>query len=171
MNLKQMVLLLDVSLPGPPFLHVLHRVHELAPQLKILVLTMHPEDQFATRALRAGAAGYLTKERTPEELVEAVIRIARGGRYISNELAGRIAASLQGDFRAAPHDQLSDREMEVLLLLGAGNTVKEASATLKLSVKTVSTFRKRVLRKMGFTTNADIVQYVARAGLLKLDAL
>lgn len=163
------VLLLDVSMPGPPFLDVLHRVREVAPSLRILVLTMHPEDQFAARALRAGASGYLTKSRTPEELLEAVTRIARGGRYISTALAERIALQLDGDFTAAPHDRLSDREMEVLLLLGAGNTVKQAAATLRLSVKTVSTFRSRLLHKMQFTSNADIVQYVSRTALLRTE--
>lgn len=163
------VLLLDVSMPGPPFLDVLQRVRIAAPRLRVLVLTMHPEHQFAARALRAGAAGYLTKDRTPEELLEAVTRLVRGGRYISSALAERLAASLDDDFRAAPHDRLSDREMEVLLLLGAGHTVKHAAASLRLSVKTVSTFRARLLRKMGFSTNAEIVQYVASAGLLKVE--
>ncbi len=163
------LLLLDVSMPGPPFLDVLKRVREAAPRLRVLVLTMHPEDQFAARALRAGASGYLTKARTPDELLEAVTRIARGGRYITTALAERLASHLDDDFKAAPHDKLSDREMEVLLLLGAGNTVKECALALRLSVKTVSTFRARLLRKMQFTTNADIVQYVARTGLLRTE--
>ncbi len=163
------VLLLDVSMPGPPFLDVLQRVRTQYPQLRVLVLTMHPEDQFAVRALRAGASGYLTKDRTPAELVDAVTRIARGGRYISATLAERLSWALDGDFRAAPHDVLSDREMQVLLLLGAGHSVKEASETLRLSMKTVSTFRKRMMKKMSFMTNADAVQYVVRQGLLRPD--
>ena len=163
------VLLLDVSMPGPPFLDVLQRVRTQYPQLRVLVLTMHPEDQFAVRALRAGASGYLTKDRTPAELVDAVTRIARGGRYISATLAERLSWALDGDFRAAPHDVLSDREMQVLLLLGAGHSVKEASETLRLSMKTVSTFRKRMMKKMSFLTNADAVQYVVRQGLLRPD--
>lgn len=163
------VMLLDVSMPGPPFLDVLQKVREAAPNLRVLVLTMHPEDQFAARALRAGASGYLTKSRTPDELLEAVTRVSRGGRFISSTLADRLASHLDGDFKAAPHERLSDREMEVLLLLGAGNTVKEAAAALRLSVKTVSTFRSRLLRKMEFKTNADIVQYVARTGLLRVE--
>lgn len=163
------LLLLDVSMPGPPFLDVLQRVRERAPGLRVLVLTMHPEDQFAVRALRAGASGYLTKSRTPDELLEAVTRISRGGRFISSALAERLASQLDGDFVAAPHEKLSDREMEVLLLLGAGNTVKQTAAALRLSVKTVSTFRGRLMKKMGFSTNADIVQYVVRAGLLRPD--
>lgn len=164
------ILLLDVSMPGPPFLDVLAKVRALRPSLRVLVLTMHPEDQFAARALRAGASGYLTKARTPDELLEAVTRIARGGRYISAVLAERLATQLNGDFTAPPHDKLSDREMEVLLLLGRGLTVKQASVELRLSMKTVSTFRSRLLRKMEFQTNADIVQYVARIGLLKTEA-
>jgi len=164
------ILLLDVSMPGPPFLDVLQRVRTLAPSLKILVLTMHSEDQFAVRALRGGASGYLTKDRTPEELLEAVTRIARGGKYISASLADRLASTLEGDFDAAPHDALSDREMQVLLLLGGGNTVKQSSETLSLSMKTVSTFRSRLMKKMGFSSNADVVQYVARHGLLRMDS-
>ncbi|MBI2409362.1 MAG: response regulator transcription factor [Gemmatimonadetes bacterium] len=160
------VLLLDVSMPGPPFLDVLRRVRAAAPALKILVLTMHPEDQFAARALRAGASGYMTKNRSPDELIEAVTRLAAGGRYISGELAERLAMTLGADLVAPPHHALSDRELEVLLLLGAGLTVTQAATSLNLSVKTVSTFRTRLLAKMGFTSNADIVQYVARHGLL-----
>jgi two-component system invasion response regulator UvrY len=160
------VLLLDVSMPGPPFLDVLQRVHTQFPALRVLVLTMHPEDQFAVRALRAGASGYLTKDRTPAELVDAVTRIARGGRYISATLAERLSWALDGDFRAAPHDALSDREMQVLMLLGRGHSVKEAGETLRLSMKTISTFRKRMMKKMGFATNADAVQYVVRQGLI-----
>ena len=163
------VLLLDVSMPGPPFLDVLQRVRTNHPALRVLVLTMHPEDQFAVRALRAGASGYLTKDRTPAELVDAVTRIARGGRYISATLAERLSWALDGDFRAAPHDALSDREMQVLMLLGRGHSVKEAGETLRLSMKTISTFRKRMMKKMGFSTNADAVQYVVRQGLLRSD--
>ncbi len=163
------VLLLDVSMPGPPFLDVLQRMRTQHPALRVLVLTMHPEDQFAVRALRAGASGYLTKDRTPAELVDAVTRIARGGRYISATLAERLSWALDGDFRAAPHDALSDREMQVLMLLGRGHSVKEAGETLRLSMKTISTFRKRMMKKMGFATNADAVQYVVRQGLLTSD--
>lgn len=164
------VLVLDVSMPGPPFLDVLQRVRSRFPALKVLVLTMHPEDQFAVRALRAGASGYLTKDRTPAELVDAVTRIARGGRYVSATLAERLALALDGDTCAAPHDVLSDRELQVLMLLGSGHSVKEAAQTLRLSMKTVSTFRTRMMKKLGFTSNADAVQYVVRQGLLRADS-
>lgn len=164
------IVLLDVSMPGPPFLDLLQRVRAQYPALRILVLTMHPEDQFAVRALRAGASGYLTKDRTPAELVDAVTRIARGGRYISATLAERLSWALDGDFRASPHEILSDREMQVMMLLGAGHSVKEAAEQLRLSMKTVSTFRKRMMKKMGFATNADAVAYVVRQGLLRADS-
>ena len=160
------VLLLDVSMPGPPFLDVLRRVRAAAPDLRILVLTMHAEDQFAARALRAGASGYMTKDRTPDELLAAVTRLAGGGRYISNALAERLALALGPDLTAPPHHQLSDRELEVLVLLGSGLTVTQAAGALGRSVKTVSTFRTRLLAKMGFESNADIVQYVVRHNLL-----
>jgi DNA-binding NarL/FixJ family response regulator len=162
------VMLLDVSMPGPPFLDVLRRVHAAAPALRILVLTMHPEDQFAIRALRAGASGYLTKDRTPDELLEAVTRLAAGGRYISQALAERLSMAPDADNGTPLHHVLSDRELEVLLLLGSGRTVTEAAQALQLSVKTVSTFRTRLLAKMGFSSNADIVQYVMRHGLLPI---
>jgi len=164
------VLLLDVSMPGPPFLDLLQRVRTGFPQLRVLVLTMHPEDQFAVRALRAGASGYLTKDRTPAELADAVTRIARGGRYISASLAERLSWALDGDFRASPHDALSDREMQVLMLLGSGHSVKESAESLRLSMKTVSTFRTRMMKKMGFMSNADAVQYVVRQGLLRAES-
>ena len=164
------VLLLDVSMPGPPFLDLLQRVRAEFPSLRVLVLTMHSEDQFAVRALRAGASGYLTKDRSPAELVDAVTRIARGGRYISGSLAERLSWALDGDFRAAPHDALSDREMQVLMELGRGFSVKEIAGSLRLSMKTVSTFRTRMMKKMGFVTNADAVRYVVREGLLRAES-
>ncbi|HVT39801.1 MAG TPA: response regulator transcription factor [Gemmatimonadaceae bacterium] len=159
------LVLLDVSMPGPPFLDLLKRLRTLAPALRVLVLTAQPEDQIAVRALRAGASGYFTKDRPFEELLDAIRRIGGGGSYISVSLAQRLATSLEGGAERAPHDLLSDREMEVLVLLGSGKSVKQISADMKLSVKTVSTFRTRLMKKMGFTTNADAVQYVARQGL------
>ncbi|MFI5245224.1 MAG: response regulator [Gemmatimonadales bacterium] len=164
------ILLLDMSMPGPPFLDVLQRIHAQHPSLRILVLTMHPEDQFAVRALRAGASGYMTKDRTPAELVDAVTKIARGGRYVSATLAERLSFALNHEFGAAPHDALSDREMQVLMLLGRGHSVKETAQTMRLSMKTVSTFRTRMMKKLGFATNADAVQYVVREGLLRPDS-
>lgn len=161
------VLLLDVSMPGPPFLDLLQRLRTRFPGLRVLVLTMHSEEQFALCALRAGASGYLTKERTPEELADAVARIARGERYISTALAERMSLAHNPEAVPAPHDALSNREMQVLMLLGTGYSVKQVADALSLSMKTISTFRKRMMRKMGFETNADSVRYVVRQGLLK----
>ena len=134
----------------------------------MLVLSVHPEDQYAVRALRAGARGYLTKDHSPEELVAAVRKVYRGGRYVSATLAERLAAEFDaaGSSRA-PHEDLSDREFEVLCLVGSGRSVTEVAATLGLSVKTVSTYRTRLLQKMAATSNADLVRYVATHGLMR----
>lgn len=161
------ILLLDVSMPGPGFLGVLESVRAREPALRVLVLSVHPEDQYAVRALRAGAAGYLTKDHSPEALVEAIRKVALGGTYVSAGLAERLARGLRSDAGVPAHEALSDREYEVLCLLGSGRTVKDIAATLELSVKTVSTYRSRLLQKMGFESNADLVRYVATHGLLR----
>ena len=161
------VLLLDVAMPGPGFLSVLEAVRAREPTLRVLVLSVHPEDQYAVRALRAGAAGYLTKDHSPEALVGAIRKVALGGTYVSAALAERLARGLRSDSGVPPHEALSDREYEVLCFLGSGRTVKDIAATLGLSVKTVSTYRSRLLQKMGFEANSDLVRYVATHGLLR----
>ncbi len=161
------VVLLDVTMPGPGFLEVLQRLRSEQPTVAVLVLSVHPEDQYAVRALRAGAAGYLTKDHSPEELTEAIRRVHRGGRYVSAGLAERLAADLTTGARDVRHELLSDREYEVLCLLGSGRTVKEIACTLQLSPKTVSTYRTRVLEKMQASTNADLVRYAALHGLIR----
>jgi DNA-binding NarL/FixJ family response regulator len=161
------VLLLDVAMPGPGFLGVLEAVRTREPALRVLVLSVHPEDQYAVRALRAGAAGYLTKDHSPEALVEAIRKVALGGTYVSATLAERLARGLRSDSGVPAHETLSDREYEVLCFLGSGRTVKDIAATLGLSVKTVSTYRSRLLQKMGFEANSDLVRYVATHGLLR----
>lgn len=161
------VVLLDVTMPGPGFLEVLQRLRSEHPTVAVLVLSVHPEDQYAVRALRAGAAGYLTKDHSPEELTEAIRRVHRGGRYVSAGLAERLAAHLTTGARDVRHELLSDREYEVLCLLGSGRTVKEIACTLQLSPKTVSTYRTRVLEKMQASTNADLVRYAALHGLIR----
>jgi len=160
------VVLLDVSMPGSPFTETLRRLREEHPSVRILVLSAHPEDQWAVRALRGGASGYLTKDHSPEQLLDAIRRVHRGGRYVSPTLADRLAASLGQEFVGAPHEQLSDREFDVLRGLGAGRTVKEIAAALNLSPKTVSTYRTRLMEKMRFATNADAVRYAAEQGLI-----
>ena len=164
------VVLLDVSMPGSPFMETLRRLRESHPTVRILVLSAHPEDQWAVRALRGGASGYLTKDHSPEQLLDAIRRVHRGGRYVSPTLAERLAAQLGQDFVGAPHEQLSDREFDVLRGLGMGRTVKEVAEALGLSPKTVSTYRTRLMEKMGFATNADLVRYSAEHGLIEFTA-
>lgn len=161
------VVLLDVSMPGSTFVETLKDLRGKHPSVKVLVLSVHPEDQWAVRALRAGASGYLTKDHSPEQLVEAVRRVARGGKYVSEVLAEKLAGLVDSGRAQAPHERLSDREFEVLRALGSGLAVKEVAGQLKLSAKTVSTYRTRLLEKMGLKSRADLVRYVVEHGLLK----
>jgi DNA-binding NarL/FixJ family response regulator len=161
------VVLLDVSMPGATFVETLVELRERHPTVKVLVLSVHPEDQWAMRALRAGAAGYLTKDRSPEQLVHAIRRVARGGKYVSETLAERLAGLVDNGKTQAPHERLSDREFEVLRALGSGMTVKDVAQQLNLSSKTVSTYRTRLLDKMGLESKADLVRYVVSHDLLK----
>jgi len=161
------IVLLDVTMPGPGFLDVLQRLRSEYPTVAVLALSVHPEDQYAVRALRAGASGYLTKDHSPEELTEAIRRVHRGHRYVSTQLAERLAADLTAGARDVRHEVLSDREYDVLCLLGSGRTVKEIAGSLQLSPKTVSTYRMRVLEKMHASNNADLVRYAALHGLIR----
>jgi two-component system, NarL family, invasion response regulator UvrY len=161
------VVLLDVSMPGSTFVETLKSLRERHPSTKVLVLSVHPEDQWAMRALRAGAAGYLTKDHSPEELVDAIRRVARGGRYVSGPLAERLAGLVDEGRPRAPHERLSDREFQVLRALGSGKAIKEVAAELNLSAKTVSTYRARLVEKMGLRTRSDLVRYVVEHGLLE----
>ena len=160
------VLILDITMPGRNGLDVLKEVKRTYPALPVLVLSMHPEDQFAIRMLRAGAAGYVTKESAPEELVEALRKVCSGGKYVSPQLAERLAVFIEDDNSRAPHERLSDREFEILRMLALGKTVTEVADELLLSVKTVSTYRSRVLEKMKMTTNAELTRYALQSGLI-----
>lgn len=153
------VLVLDITMPGPPFVTLLRNLRRSHPEMAVLVLSVHPEDQYALRAFRAGASGYLSKERSPELLVEAIRRVARGGRYVPESLAERLVTRLGTGGEMEPHETLSDREYEVLCLLGAGRTVGEIAEQLKLSPKTISTFRARILQKMRLRTSAELIRY------------
>ena len=164
------VVLLDVSMPGSPFTETLRRLREEHPTVRVLVLSAHPEDQWAIRALRGGASGYLTKDHSPEQLLEAIRRVHRGGRYVSATLAERLASQLGQHFTEAPHEQLSDREFDVLRGLGAGHSVKDVAERLRLSPKTVSTYRTRLMEKLQLATNADLVQYAVTHGLIEYSA-
>ena len=161
------VVLLDVSMPGSTFVETVRSLRDNFPSVRVLVLSVHPEDQWALRALRAGASGYLTKDHSPEQLVEAIHRVARGGKYVSESLAEKLAGLVDLGTLHAPHEQLSDREFEVLRSLGRGMSVKDVAGRLQLSAKTVSTYRGRLLEKMGLSTNADLVRYVVEHDLMK----
>jgi two-component system, NarL family, invasion response regulator UvrY len=161
------VVVLDLSLPGASGLDLLAEIKRRRPELPVLILTVHSEAQYAVRALRAGASGYLTKESAPEQLVEAVAKIDRGGKYVSAALAERLAFSLEKGADKAPHELLSDREYEVLRLLASGKTVSEVAGGLGLSVKTISTYRARILEKMDMRTNAELTHYAIRNRLVE----
>lgn len=160
------IVVLDISMPGRTGLEILREVKTLRPTLPILILSMYPEEQFARRALRAGASGYLTKESVPEELTEAVHRVLRGGRYVSVNLAERLASDLGRRSDSPLHERLSDREFQVLRMIASGMTVKDIAEKLEVSVKTVSTYRARVLLKTGLRSTADLVRYAVQSGLV-----
>ena len=160
------LVLLDVSMPGGPFLETLKELRTRHPTVRVLALSVHPEDQWAVRALRAGASGYLTKDHSPDQLLEAIRRVYRGGKYVSPTLAERLAEQLDGGGERAPHELLSDREFEVMRRLGNGLTITQIASELALSAKTVSTYRARILEKMAVESNADLVRYAARYGLI-----
>jgi len=160
------VALLDITLPGKSGLDLLKEFKAALPRLPVLVLSVHPEDQFAVRALKAGAEGYMTKESAPEELVQAIRKILAGGRYVSPTLAEKLALNVGKDFTRAPHETLSDREHEVMCRIASGKTVTEIAGELSLSVKTISTYRARILEKLGVKNSAEITQYAIRNGLV-----
>ncbi len=161
------VVVLDISLPGATGLELLADVKREWPDLPVLILTAYPEDQYAVRAIRAGASGFLTKESAPERLIEAVRKVAGGGRYVSAELAETLASVLAGEAKGAPHERLSDREFEIFKMLSSGKTVSEVAVELALSVKTVSTHRARILKKMEMRTNAELTHYAMRNRLVE----
>lgn len=160
------VVILDISMPGKSGLDILDELKRLRPKLPILLLSMHPEQQFARRALKAGAAGYLTKDGVPEELKEAIKKIVGGGRYVSATLAEKLAVDLREGSDLPLHELLSDREFQVLRMIASGKTVKEIAEELSLSVKTVSTYRARILEKSGMKTNAELIRYALQAELV-----
>lgn len=153
------LVVLDISMPGKSGLEVLKELKQLHPQVPVLILTAHPEEQYALRVLKAGAAGYMTKESAPEHLAEAVRKVIGGKRYVSSGLRELLADSLFEDTEKPPHEKLSDREYQVLRLIASGKAVGQIAGELSLSVKTVSTYRARVLRKMGMKTNSELTHY------------
>src|SRR6266581_4600027 len=160
------VVVLDITMPGRSGLEVLREIKHARPKLPVLVLSMHPEDQFAVRMLKAGAAGYLTKESAGDELVGAIKKVVGGGRYISPSLAERMASYLDIDVHKAPHERLSDREFLVLRMIASGKTVSQIGRELSLSVKTISTYRARLLEKMDMKHNAELTHYAVQKTLV-----
>jgi len=160
------VVLLDLTIPGLSGLDVLKQVKSEKPNLRVLILSVHPEDQYAVRVLRAGAWGYVTKASAPEQLIAAIRKVHGGKRYVSPVLAEQLAEHLEPGAATMPHERLSDREYQVLCLLASGKTVTEIADALALSVKTVSTYRSRILEKMGMRSNAELTRYAIQNGLV-----
>ena len=160
------IVILDLTMPGRSGLEVLKEIKRARPKLPVLVLSMHPEDQFAVRLLKAGASGYMTKESAPDELVGAVNKVVAGGRYVSTALAEKLASLIVHDPSGAPHENLSDREFLILRMIALGKPVSAIARELSLSVKTISTYRARLFEKLRFKSNANAVRYVAAEHLL-----
>jgi two-component system invasion response regulator UvrY len=160
------LLILDIALPGRSGVEVLREVKQRRPDLPVLVYSAHREEEFALHVLRAGASGYLSKERAPEELCQAVQQLVRGGTYFSQRLSQRLVDGTQPGGASLPHESLSAREFQVLRLIAAGKAGKLAAAELGLSEKTVSTYRRRILKKLRLNTTADVIQYALRERLL-----
>jgi DNA-binding NarL/FixJ family response regulator len=160
------ILILDIAMSDTNSLHILPDLKALQPSMPVLILSMYNDRHFVVHALRAGVSGYLTKEHAPDELIRAIRTILAGRRYIGESLAEQIADHLAGgDASRLPHETLSARELEVLLLIGSGLALSQIAGKLGLSVKTVSTYRARILEKMGLHSNADLIRYVVRHGL------
>jgi len=153
------VVVLDITMPGRSGLDLLKEIKRLRPQLPVLILSMHSEDQFAVRAFKAGAAGYMTKEKAPEELVKAIKKVLAGGKYVSATLAETLVSGLEVDTDKPAYESLSDREYQVLRMIASGKTVKEIADELSLSMKTISTYRTRILEKLRMRTNAELTYY------------
>ena len=160
------IVVLDITMPGRSGLELLKELKSERPNVPVLVLSVHPAEQYAVRVLRAGASGYLTKESAPEELLTAIRHIVRGGRYISPSVGETLVDDLDRPVERLPHQTLSDRKFEIMRLLAAGKSVSEIAKQLRLSVKTVSTYRARVLEKLNLRTTAEIMRYAIKHGLV-----
>lgn len=158
---------MDINMPDGSGLETLRQIRDLAPKLPVLILSMYPEDQYAIRVLQAGASGYLSKDAAPENLVQAVRKVSGGGRYISAAVAETLATRIGEGHEGQPHETLSEREFQVFRMLAAGHAPGEIADELALSVKTVSTYRGRVLSKMGLKSNAELTRYALSHGLVE----
>ena len=160
------VLVLDISLPDRNGLDVLKELKREKPALPVLVFSIHPEEQYAVRVIKAGASGYLTKESAPEELTAAIRKVSQGRKYVSSSLAERLASDLEAGAGKALHETLSDREYQVMCMIASGKMVKEIADELALSAKTISTYRTRILEKMKMKSSAELTHYAIKRGLV-----
>jgi DNA-binding NarL/FixJ family response regulator len=160
------LVMVDITMPGRSGLDILKDIKAMRPKLPVLVLSMHPEDQYGKRVLKAGASGYMRKESAPDELIKAIRKVLAGGRYVSPALAEKLAVDLSDDVGWPSHETLSDREFEVLRMIASGKTVGRIAEELHLSVTTVSTYRARILEKMDLNTTAELMHYALRNHLV-----
>ncbi|MHA1873409.1 MAG: response regulator [Candidatus Heimdallarchaeaceae archaeon] len=161
------IVLLDISLPGRSGLDVLKQLKSIKPDLPVLILSMHPEEQYAIRSLRAKASGYLTKESASDELIKAIRKVAQGRKYITSSLAEKLAFELEDSTGCSSHEKLSDREYQVMGMIASGKRIKEIADALSLSVKTISTYRTRILKKMNMKNTSQLIHYAIKAGLVE----
>ncbi len=161
------VVLLDISMPGRSGLDILKELKSEKPELSVLILSMHPEEQYAVRVLKAGASGYLTKESAQDELIVAIRKASKGRKYVSSSLAEKLASYLEIDDERPLHETLSDREYEVMRMIASGKTITEIAEKLFLSIKTISTYRSRILEKMGMKSNAELTHYALKNRLVE----
>jgi len=160
------IVLLDISLPGKSGLEILHLIKQKWPKVSVMILSMHPEDQYAMRAMKSGASGYLTKNSAPDELLIAIKKVAKGGKYISEALGEKLASQLDSDSLTQKHDILSNREFEIMIQLAGGKSVDDISKESYISAKTVTTYRARLMVKMGFKQNTQLTKYCIENNLL-----
>jgi len=160
------VVILDISLPGKSGLELLKDLKQYYPKLPVLILSMHPEDRFAVRALKAGASGYVTKESAVDDLINAIRKVVQGRKYVSPALAEKLAFDLETDTGKPLHEGLSDREYQVMCLIAAGRSVRQIAAELFLSMSTVNTYRARILEKMNMKTDAELIRYAVQNQLI-----
>lgn len=161
------VVLLDIDMPGRSGLEIIKDVKKEKPKLPVLMLSAYPEDQYAIRSLKSGASGYLTKKSVPAELIKAIKKVRQGGKYLTLSIAERLASAIEEDSEMSPHERLSNREYQVMCMIAHGSTLKEISEELSLSESTVSTYRTRILEKMGLKNNSEIISYAIRNGLIE----
>lgn len=161
------VVVLDISMPGRDGVDTLKQLKKDIPALSVLILSTYPEEQYGLRVLKAGASGYLSKHSAPDKLIEAVRKVAGGGKYVSSVLAERLAVAMEVHMDGPPHERLSDREYQVLCLIASGKPASAIADELSLSVKTISTFRSRILKKMNMKNNSEITHYAIKVGLLQ----